>query len=102
MAVTPAALVAFPAAGDFVHGSGQFSDPPGLSCVICEADLLLLIVVFDFYFQNCTAKFMVTVMNWKVVKFLPPPACLPACPLSWCCTNLLPLSVLQGLQGVSN
>lgn len=78
VAVTPTALVAFPAAGDFVHGSGQFSDPPGLSCVICEADLLLLIVVFDFYFQNCTAKFMVTVTNWKVVKFLPPPACLPA------------------------
>lgn len=77
VAVTPTALVAFPAAGDFVHGSGQFSDPPGLSCVICEADLLLLIVVFDFYVQNCTAKFMVTVMNWKVVKFLPPPACLP-------------------------
>lgn len=98
MAVTPTALVAFPAASDLVHGSGQFSDPPGLTCVICEADLVLLIAVFNFYFQNSTANFMAAVINWKVVTFLP----LPACPLSRSCTNLLLLSVLQGLQEVSN
>lgn len=75
MAVTPTALVAFPAASDLVHGSGQFSDPPGLTCVICEADLVLLIAVFNFYFQNCTANLWLLSLIGKLSHSSP---CLPA------------------------